>query len=159
MNTQTRAVLAGIGHHLPERMTDFIGRGEADVVMTPINYVDVHTYNFEQAALQPAREQGMGFLAMKVFGGAAGGFEHADDTLGRASELEVSFDHTALQDAIRYARSLDGVSGMVIGVGSMEELEEVAAWAAESSPLSAQEVEALRSLGATVAEAWAGRFG
>ena len=66
-------LVGATGHHLPERMTGFIGRGEADVVMTPINYVDVHTYNFEQAALQPAREQGMGFLAMKVFGGAAGG--------------------------------------------------------------------------------------
>ncbi len=61
------------GHNLPARFPQFLQTGEVNVLLAAVNFVDRHTYNFEETVLPVARKHGVGIVAMKVFGGAAGG--------------------------------------------------------------------------------------
>jgi len=66
------------GHHKPAEFVPLLESGEVDVLLTVVNFVDRHTYNFEEQVLPAARKHNAGIVAMKVFGGArrsAGSYE------------------------------------------------------------------------------------
>ena len=61
--------------------------------------------------------------------------------------------------AIAYARSLEGVTGMVLGVHTREQLEENIRRVLEVEPLSKEDFEKLCAEGKEIARTWEPRFG
>ena len=105
-----RADLGISGHNLTARFPKFLETGEVDVLLAAVNFVDRHTYNFEETVLPVARKHGVGIVAMKVFGGAAGG-EYKNP-----KGPHIGIQHVA--SALRYALSLPGVVSANLGVHS-----------------------------------------
>ena len=158
-----RARFCGItGHNNPPNFVRVLENEEIDVLMCLMNFVDHHTYSFDEVVLPLARQQNVGVMAMKVYGGLeagpTGGFHFYNDPVRHPSQMEVQFDKNALRDAQRFAKSLDGVTGMVIGVFDAEEITRNVQIAIETEPFSDKEMAAVLALGEKVSEGWAGRY-
>jgi predicted aldo/keto reductase-like oxidoreductase len=104
-------------------------------------------------------------MAMKVFGGTesvlrpGGGLANSDAPEPHPSNMELSFDADVLPDCVRFVKSLPGVTGMVIGINFIEELQRNIEWAIATTPFSAPELEAIVKMGETMAPMWAQRYG
>jgi predicted aldo/keto reductase-like oxidoreductase len=158
-----RARFCGItGHNNPPNFVKVLENEEVDVLMCLMNFVDHHTYSFDERVLPVARKQNVGVMAMKVYGGLeagpSGGFHFYNDPVRHSSQMEVQFDKSALRDAQRFAKSLNGVTGMVIGVFDSEEIQENIRIAIETEPLSDVELQAVLALGQKVSGGWAMRY-
>ncbi len=127
---------------------------ELDAVMLAMNFVDRHTYAFEERVLPLARKQGLGVAAMKVYGGAVEMEYHKPVK----SAMEKRGGHD-LDLAFRYSLSLSGVSLNVIGVYTEEELIQNVERARGFSPLTEEEAAALESEGRGAAASWGPRYG
>ena len=136
------------GHSRPQRFVDAITNYDFDVVMNAVNFVDVHTYNFEKLVWPFAQRRGAALVAMKVFGGINGG-GHTPALLPRAYH----------DQAFRYALSLEGCATAVIGIATMQELEENVGRARGFKPLTEEEQEDLRSAGSLMAARWKNHLG
>jgi predicted aldo/keto reductase-like oxidoreductase len=104
-----------------------IDSGEIDVLMLAVNYIVQHTYDFEHKIWARAREENIGLVAMKVFGGEEGSpghFKIPDEDYG---------------DALRYALSLDGISSAVLGVTHVDELEPALEIIKDFTPLTEEQ--------------------
>jgi predicted aldo/keto reductase-like oxidoreductase len=141
------------GHNRPEKFLRMLGTGQVDVMMVAMNFVDRHTYGFEEKVLPAARARGTGVMAMKVFGGIRGGFPMNRQI--RPSQMDPIY----LQIAVRYALSLEGVTGAVIGVHSSKELRQNIRYVLNAPPLSSSELIALEAHGKRIAPEWGPRFG
>jgi predicted aldo/keto reductase-like oxidoreductase len=108
------------GHSRPANFIPLIETGKVDVLMVALNFVDRHIYGFEEKVLPAARKQKMGILAMKVYGGVKGGFPNYPSRTPHPSQMD-SGHHVR---SVAYAKSLEGVTGMVIGVHSREQPRE-----------------------------------
>jgi aryl-alcohol dehydrogenase-like predicted oxidoreductase len=126
-----------------------------DVMMVAMNFVDRFVYGFEEKVLPAARKRETGVLAMKVFGGVAGGFGNYGKRDPHPSQLDAEH-HRA---SIRYARSLEGVCGMVIGVHSAEQLRRNIELVVKAEPLAKEELDKLLETGKEIAAGWSPRFG
>ena len=142
-------------HSHPTAVARAIGSGVADVVMVPLNPVDRHIYAFEEKLLPKAQKEGVAVLAMKVFGGPTG------DDWSRYVEPDPGpqIGVERLGPAFRYALTLPGVSGAVIGVHTRQQLREVAALARDFTPMDERELEAIVATGGEIARTWRPRFG
>ncbi len=159
-----RARFCGItGHNNPPNFVRVLENEEIDVLMCLMNFVDHHTYSFDEVVLPLARKQNVGVMAMKVYGGLeagpTGGFHFYNDPVRHPSQMEAQLDKSALRDAQRFAKSLDGVTGMVIGVFDTEEIQTNIRIAIETEPLSDEEMAAVLALGERVSQGWAERYG
>ena len=136
------------GHLYPSRFNDALNTGEIDVLMNAVNFVTQHTYNFEEKIWKRAREENIGLVAMKVLGGAAG-------TAG----YKVPPDQ--YENAIRYAMGIPGCHCLVIGVASVQELEQAARVIARNELLADDERARLAELGLELAmsEGWTNVYG
>jgi hypothetical protein len=141
------------GHNRPEKFLRMLGTDQVDVMMVAMNFVDRHTYGFEEKVLPEARKHKTGVMAMKVFGGISGGF--AFNRMKRPSQM----DPIHLQIAVRYSLSLEGVTGVVIGVHSSAELRQNIRYVLNVPPLSPSELAALDAHGKQLAQEWGPRFG
>ncbi|MGQ9605507.1 MAG: aldo/keto reductase [Thermogutta sp.] len=142
------------GHNLPGRFARFLDTGEVDVLLAAVNYVDRHTYNFEEQVLPVARKHNVGIIAMKVLGGAdpaKGSYANP-----RSTGLLVG---DKVGPAIRYALSLPGVCSVNLGINNVEQLRQDIAYFYEDSPLSEQETTLLLAEGESLAEKWGAHFG
>lgn len=142
------------GHNLPGRFAQFLDTGEVDVLLAAVNYVDRHTYNFEEQVLPVARKHGVGIIAMKVLGGAdpaKGSYANP-----RSTGLLVG---DKVGPAIRYALSLPGVCSVNLGINNVDQLRQDIAYFHEDSPLSEQETASLLAEGKTLADKWGAHFG
>lgn len=139
------------GHNLPARFPQFLQTGEVDVLLAAVNFVDRHTYNFEEEVLPVARKHGVGVIAMKVFGGAAGG-EYKNPA-------GPHIDRKHVPAALRYALSLPGVVSANLGVHSVEQVRDNIRMIKDFRPLGADENAALLSLGKDLAPKWGEHFG
>lgn len=126
------------------------GNLELDAVMLAMNFVDRHTYAFEERVLPLARQLDLGVAVMKVFGGA----KEMNYEVNRESQLTGG--HHA---AFRYALGLGGASLAVVGMYSVAEVERNLAWARNWEPLTGEEVERLDTEGRTLAATWGPHFG
>ena len=158
-----RARFCGItGHNNPPNFVKVLENEEIDVLMCLLNFVDHHTYSFDEVVLPLARKQNVGVMAMKVYGGLeagpSGGFHFYNDPVRHPSQMEVQFDKNALRDAQRFAKSLDGVTGMVIGVFDAEEIQRNVEMAIETERFSEEELVAVLALGQKVSDGWADRY-
>jgi hypothetical protein len=141
------------GHNRPLKFVRMLETGEVDVMMVAMNFADRYTYGFEDKVLPVARKHGTGVLAMKVYGGIRGGFAYVRQR--RPSQMDEAY----LQNAVRYALEIEGVSGLVMGVHDSEELRQNVAFVKAYTPLSSRERAALERHGRRLAEEWGPRWG
>lgn len=154
MKAQGKTRYIGVsGHNRSGRFGQVIETGEIDVVMVALNFIDEHTYRFEQETLPMARKHGCGLLAMKVFGGHRGGF--AGYRQRGPSKMPAEY----LERAMRYALTIEGVASAVIGPYTVEEARQNVEWAKRFTPLTSAEQVALREKGKAWAADWGPRFG
>ncbi len=136
------------GHNRPDRFLPILEDYDIDVIMNSVNFVDRHTYNFEEKVWPVAARRNVALVAMKVFGGSL----HSRDSTSR---LPVEH-HDA---AFRYALSLPNMACAVIGMKNQEELERNLAWAKSFKPLSDEEMSSLEDLGKRLAAEWKDHLG
>jgi aryl-alcohol dehydrogenase-like predicted oxidoreductase len=132
------------GHNRPEKYVEVLKRRAIDVMMNAVNIVDRHTYAFEDVVWPLARQKGVGLVAMKVFGGAAG----LDIVTGCKMPAELR------QASLRYALSVPGVAVAVIGIGTEEQLEQNIAWVKSFKPMTADEARELKAKTVALAKQW-----
>jgi len=142
------------GHNRPARFLPYIETGQVDVVLMAMNLVDRYTYGFEEKVLPAARKRGLGVLAMKVYGGKAGGFANY-----RKPNLPPLLGTEHLERALRYALGLPGVTAVNIGPHGSEELVENVEVACRFRPLSQAEQAELERLGRRLSAQWGEHFG
>lgn len=142
------------GHSYPERFLPLIRTDKIDVLLAAMNFVDVHTYDFEHKVLPAARERNMGIVGMKVFGGMQGGFEAAD-----GSNTGPMVQPRLFEQAVRYGLGIPDVATLVIGPHTLEHLREDIRMVKAYQPLPPDELESLLSVGRELAPDWGPHFG
>jgi predicted aldo/keto reductase-like oxidoreductase len=115
------------GHHDPAILLEAMRRFDFDTVLVALNAADVHRLSFVRTVLPEASRRGMGVIGMKVYAAGA---------LIAPGRLKVS-------EAMGYVLSLTGVSTVVIGCGSPEEVDENARLAREFAPFDDARLRAL----------------
>lgn len=106
------------GHHDPAILLEAMRRYSFDTVLVALNAADVHRLSFIHTVLLEAARRGMGVIGMKVT--AQGRL------LGRLT----------MDEAMGYVLSLPGVSHVIIGCQTPEEVSENARIVREFTPLS-----------------------
>ncbi len=142
------------GHHKPGRFAQLLETDEVDVLMTVVNFVDRHTYGFEETVLPLARKHNTGIVAMKVFGGAkkkAGSYGNP--------ECPPELDLKHLDLAVRYALSTPGVAVVNLGVHNKEQVKKNVEMVKNLKPLTEQEYARTLALGKPLAKDWGEHFG
>ena len=118
------------GHLHPSRFHAALDTGDIDILMNAVNFVCQHTYDFEHKVWSRASREGVACMCMKTLGGFNG---------GGSFRLPEEF----YERAIRYSLSIPGVTGSVIGVKTIAELEKAAKTVAAYKPLSVDEARQL----------------
>jgi uncharacterized protein len=142
------------GHNLPGRFPPFLERGDVDVILVALNFVDRYTYNFEETVLPVAKKHNTGIVAMKVFGGP-------DEKTGSwgTRKAKPRVGEKSVELAIRYALGIPGVVTANLGVHTAEQLRQNVAFVERYLPLSASEQEDLVKQGKALAAEWGAHFG
>ncbi len=140
------------GHNRPHKFLRLLETGEVDVLMAALNFVDRHTYNFEEKVLPVARKHDVGIVAMKVFGGSRNG-NYPDPNC--PPQLDV--EH--LETAVRYSLGLPGVATLNIGVHNVEQLRKDVEMVRRYQPLTAEEQAKCLALGKELATHWGQHLG
>jgi aryl-alcohol dehydrogenase-like predicted oxidoreductase len=117
------------GHHDPAILLDAMGRFDFDTALVALNAADVHYSSFARTVLAEAARKGMGVIGMKVY--AAG-------VLLRAGAHGLTPDQ-----AMGYVLSLPGVSTVVIGCSSPDEVDQNAQIARDFRPLDESAIHAI----------------
>ena len=115
------------GHTNPENFVRAMGEYDFDTLLNPMGVVNRVWNDFSQVTLPAARQKDMGVIGMKV---TAGGQVPAED----------------LADFLRYSMSLP-IDVAVVGMDTVEQVEENVRVAETFSPLSAQEEERILARG------------
>lgn len=110
------------GHHDPAILQEAMRRFAFDTVLVALNAADRHRLSFIESVLPDANENGLGIIAMKVYG--------AGTLIGPHG---LSAD-----EAMSYALTLDGVSTAIIGCSSPAEVEENVRIATQFASLSGE---------------------
>jgi len=139
------------GHMLTRAFVRTLGTGEFDLAMPVVNFVDRHTYNFEENVIPIAVKQNVGVMAMKVLGGSAAGYERKD----QRAKLDIS----DVELAIHYALSVPGVSTAILGCKSVEEVRKAGQAARRYRPLTEEQSRALMTRGRQLAKEWGTHLG
>jgi predicted aldo/keto reductase-like oxidoreductase len=142
------------GHSKVDAFVPIIETGQIDVVMMAMNFVDRHTYRFEERVLPVAIRHNVGVACMKVFGGIRGGFAVAD-----GPNPGPQMDARYIKQAIRYAMGLPGVATLVIGPHTIEHLRQNVEMVTSYQPLSGEERAELSDLGRRLAIQWGQHYG
>jgi predicted aldo/keto reductase-like oxidoreductase len=111
------------GHHDPAILLEAMRRFDFDTVLVALNAADVHRASFRNTVLAEAARRGMGVIGMKV---CSAGRLLAAGTL-------------TMDQAMGYVLSQPGVSNVIIGCWSPEEVEENARIARAFATLGAEE--------------------
>jgi predicted aldo/keto reductase-like oxidoreductase len=139
------------GHMLTRAFVRTLESGEFDLAMFVVNFVDRHTYNFEEKVIPVARKHNVGVAAMKVLGGSASGYERKDQ---RAKLAGSDFE-----PAINYALGVPDVCTAVIGCKSIEEVRLAGQAARRCRPMSREQYQALMKHGEQLAKEWGQHLG
>ena len=139
------------GHSRPSRFLEALRQFDIDALLNAVNFVDRHTYNFEEQVWPAAAQANIGLIAMKVFGGAQ---DPLPNTLSH-SKMPVEYHDMAF----RYALSQPQVCCVTIGMATPRELEENLRRARMFQPLPALEAKRLHDSGAVLARQWTDHLG
>ena len=139
------------GHSRPSRFLHAVRQFDIDVLLNAVNFVDRHTYNFEDQVWPAAAHANIGLIAMKVYGG---GQRPTPKTLSH-SRMPIEYHDMAF----RYALSQPQVCCAIIGMATHSELEENVRRAKMFQPLSTGEAKRLHNAGALLARQWTDHLG
>jgi predicted aldo/keto reductase-like oxidoreductase len=139
------------GHSRPSRFLQALRQFDIDVLLNAVNFVDRHTYNFEEQVWPAAAHANIGLIAMKVYGGAQ---DPAPRTL---SHSRMPVEHHDM--AFRYALSQPSLCCATIGMVTHRELEENLNRARTFQPLSLEEARRLHDIGVRLARQWTDHLG
>jgi len=139
-------------HNRPEKAIGLLESGEVDALLTVVNFVDRHTYHFEDKVLPVARKHKVGIVAMKVFGGARKS-QYADPN------CTAQLDEQHLESAVRYALSIEGVATLNIGTHNPQQVRKDVEMVKRFRPLTQEESVRLASLGKELSREWGTHFG
>ncbi len=142
------------GHNMPGSFAQLLETGEVDVLLTLVNFVDRHTYGFEEKVLPIARERNIGIVAMKVFGGAR---KSAGSYKNPKAPPELDVEHLEL--AVRYAMSTPGVNTLNLGVHNQEQVRKNIEMVRNCGPLTDADQDKIAALGKELAPQWGEHFG
>ena len=142
------------GHHMPGMFPQLLETGQVDVLLTLVNFVDRHTYRFEETVLPVARKHNVGIVAMKVFGGAS---KRAGSYPNPNAPPELDLEHLEL--AVRYALSTPGVATANLGAHKREQVRKNVEMVRRFKPLSPDEQAKVTELGKKLAGEWGPHFG
>jgi aryl-alcohol dehydrogenase-like predicted oxidoreductase len=98
------------GHHDPAILLEAMRRFDFDTVLIALNAADTHRLSFARTVLEEAVRRGIGVIGMKVY--AAGVL------------LQGGPHSLSSAEAMGYVLSLKGVSTIIIGCSSPEEVDE-----------------------------------
>jgi len=140
------------GHMGTSTFAQALESSEFDIVMPVINFVDRHTYNFEENVLPIAVKHNVGIVAMKVLGGAVSW----DYSTRSQRALLTGNDY---QPAIHYALDVTGVSTAVIGCKTVKEVQSAMETARSYRPINGKRYTALMERGRELAAQWGEHFG
>lgn len=139
------------GHNRPGRFVEAIKNFDVDVLLNAVNFVDQHTYNFENHVWHLAAKKRIGLIAMKVYGGKL------KNQGTKLSHHRMPREN--LNMAFRYALSQPNVASAAIGMATSAELHQNIQWARSFKPLSPREMTQLRTMGKELANNWGPHFG
>ena len=139
------------GHNRQGRFVDALKNFKVDVLLNAVNFVDHHTYNFEQEVWPLANKKQVGLIAMKVFGG-----ENKKERSGLSHSM---MPRRFLEMAFRYALSQPGIASAVIGMATRAELHQNIQWAKNFKAITSREAAKLREIGKQFAKNWGPHFG
>jgi predicted aldo/keto reductase-like oxidoreductase len=117
------------GHHDPAILLEAMSRFDFDTVLIALNVADIHRLSFARTVLVEAARRGMGVIGMKVY---AAGTLLRTDSLGSTSA-----------EAMGYVLSLPGVSTVIIGCSSPDEVDDNARIAREFQPFDGTAMRAI----------------
>jgi hypothetical protein len=140
------------GHNRPHKFGQLLESGDVDVLLVALNFVDRHTYNFQEKVLPVARKHDVGIVAMKVFGGSLNG-NYPDP------KCPPQLDVEHLELAVRYALGLPGVATLNVGVHNVEQLRKNVEIVRRYQPLTAEEQAKCVALGKKLAALWGQHLG
>jgi predicted aldo/keto reductase-like oxidoreductase len=115
------------GHHDPAILLEAMRRFSFDNVLVALNVADVHRLSFRDSVLVEARRQGMGVVGMKV----------------AAQGALLGLGRLTMDQAMGYVLSLAGVSTVVIGCQSPEQVDDNARIARAFQPMPEDEMRQL----------------
>jgi len=118
------------GHRDPQVLLDGIGRFDFDCILLALNPADIHHDPFQTDLLEMAVEKDMGIVAMKI---------PAHQRIFRDDGI------TSMDQALGYVYTLP-ISTAIVGLSTMEQLEENVAITKAFRPLSKAEMEELEDL-------------
>jgi len=139
------------GHMRTKAFIRTLETGEFDLAMFVVNFVDRHTYNFEDKVIPVARKHNIGVAAMKVLGGSASGYERRDQ--------HARLVGTDYEPAIHYALGVPDVCTAVIGCKSIDEVRLAGQAARRYRPMSKEEYQNLMKRGQLLAKNWGQHLG
>lgn len=139
------------GHNRQGRFVDAIKNFKVDALLNAVNFVDHHTYNFEQEVWPLAADKKIGLIAMKVFGG---------QNKSERSKMSHSMMPPRYHEmAFRYALSQPGIASAAIGMATRAELHQNIKWAKNFKPITSREMAKLRAIGKEFAKNWGPHLG
>lgn len=127
------------GHNRPEKFVKVIEARAVDAMMNAVNIVDRHTYAFEDVVWPTARKKQIGLVAMKVYGGGI---------------VSCKMPEELRKASLRFALGVEGVATAVVGMRTVEELEQNVEWAKTFKPLTAEELAELKKKTVEAARKW-----
>lgn len=146
MDAKKKGLIRHIGctsHLRPARALPAFETGQIELFMCVLNYVDRHTYGYEEKVLPEARRRNIGVIAMKVLGGPTA-------PAGRA-RITSPDEYT---DNLRYVLGIPGLSVAIVGVRNLDELRQAMAVGRAYKPLSAEEMKRITERGQAIARQW-----
>jgi predicted aldo/keto reductase-like oxidoreductase len=134
-------------HNHPAKAIELLDSGEVDVLLTVINFVDRHTYHFEETVLPVARKRNVGIVAMKVFGGGKD-MNYADP------KCPPQLDTQYLELGVRYSLGVPGVTTLDIGCHNVDQIRRNVETVCKAQPLSPDETARVETLGKELSAGW-----
>jgi hypothetical protein len=139
------------GHQKPMNFLKALETDKIDLVMLVLNFVDRHTYNFEEKVLLEAIKRKAGIAAMKVLGGAVG-MQYDKPMPALLPEEHYTY-------AMRYSLGLQGIATVVIGLKNEDEIHKAVNTVKGYKPLSDAERIKIDEVGKDLAKQWGEHFG
>jgi uncharacterized protein len=135
--------IGATSHMRTERVLQAFATGEIEVFMCQLNFVERHSYNFEDKVLPEAKRRGIAVIGMKVLGGPTQG-----TTVPRLASPE-NYEAT-----LRYVWGLPEVAVAIVGMRNTDELHQALDAARTYQPLTKTEMAGLVERGKQMAMDW-----
>ena len=130
------------GHYEPLILKQALDRFDFDTILMAVNAADTHYLSFKRYLLPIAQQKGIGIIGMKLATRGRMLSTWAPPPLDQQPErLRTPKPGTITMKESLYYNCTLPVSTNIVGVDTIEQLEENVKWASEFSPLSSEQME------------------